>query len=67
MATSRIDRRPSITLGPFHDDYFVELQGERRVGIERGVSHSESWSREVEQGIRRVKEAGGEADVLGIW
>ncbi|KAJ7597135.1 PDT-domain-containing protein [Mycena floridula] len=59
---TRIDRRPSPRDIPFHDIYFLELL---RNDTE---SPSESrWSQALQDALRRVIEAGGEANLLGKW
>jgi hypothetical protein len=65
LHTTRVDRRPSLEPVPFHDVYFVELE---RVETEQGLSGTNSsWIEEVEDGIGRVKDIGGEACLLGVW
>ncbi|KAJ6547340.1 Prephenate dehydratase-domain-containing protein [Mycena capillaripes] len=59
MPVSRLDRRPRLESPvPFHDVYFAEL--------ERGDSGG-PWPSDIEQSIDRVRAAGGEAELLGIW
>lgn len=74
-AVSRVDRRPSIQPIPFQDVYFVELlerfdnlninDGDGSDGLEReGESR---WAKGVQDGVRRVNDGGGCAQILGIW
>jgi hypothetical protein len=70
MDAIRVDRRPSVHGIPFHDVYFVELQEEdKKYVVETGVTvrSIDWWSLEVEQAMVRVRERGGEAQLLGMW
>ncbi|EDR15630.1 uncharacterized protein LACBIDRAFT_300746 [Laccaria bicolor S238N-H82] len=62
-----IDRRPSVSLKPFHDVYFV---GVCNFVDEPGRSSEDlwgSWTSEVDEAAERVRRTGGEIDVLGVW
>lgn len=60
---TRIDRRPSRT-GPVSSDiYFVELQGPAH----RDPTPPAAWFAEATKAVQRVKEAGGEAQLIGLW
>ncbi|KAF9005077.1 Prephenate dehydratase-domain-containing protein [Cyathus striatus] len=60
----RIDRRPSMVATPFQDIYFVELHGDRPDSI---PAHCPDWKLRVQQSLERLKRAGGNANLLGIW
>jgi hypothetical protein len=66
---TRVDRRPSIHSIPFHDVYFVELQEDKKCGDEADVAARpiDWWSLKVEQAMVRVRERGGEAQLVGAW
>ncbi|KZW00640.1 PDT-domain-containing protein [Exidia glandulosa HHB12029] len=53
LSTLKIDRRPALSPQPFHDVYLVEVQ--LRDGDD------------VDAALKRVREAGGEAVLLGSW
>jgi hypothetical protein len=62
-----IDRRPSVSLEPFQDVYFV---GVCKFVDEQGRSGEDlwsSWTSEVDEAAERVRQTGGEIDVLGVW
>ncbi|KAI0094760.1 Prephenate dehydratase-domain-containing protein [Irpex rosettiformis] len=65
---TRIDRRPSLSDVPFEDLYFVELEelGSPMESPPR-AERLESWATKVNSGVKRVKAAGGEATILGVW
>jgi len=70
LCVTRIDRRPSLHLIPFHDVYFVELEEgntNRAVRNGDGVRNDKSWMKAVEDGIQHVIEIGAEAQFLGSW
>lgn len=56
---ARIDRRPDATKGPFHDEYFVEVQRETAADL--------SWREELDLALGRIAAEGGTGQVLGIW
>jgi len=69
LSAIRIDRRPSYYPVPFHDVYLVELQhgiGNRSTAqsAQQGI---QPWKSEIEAGLERVKDIGGEAVLLGMW
>jgi hypothetical protein len=55
----KLDRRPSLTEEPFHDVYFAELQAS-------GDSKN-AWTTQVQQGVERIRDCGGLAQILGTW
>jgi prephenate dehydratase len=57
---SRIDRRPSLHSATFHDVYFLEVHAE-------GGRESVAWFDRVNQAVERLRQAGLESAVLGIW
>jgi len=62
MAITRIDRRPNPKATLFHNIYFLE--------VEKGTTMSipyESWAATVDSTAQSVKQAGYDADVIGIW
>lgn len=64
----RIDRRPSPEALPFHDVYFLELGGggqESALALTRLVDCS--WTSKVEREVGSIREAGGDANLVGIW
>ena len=65
---TRIDRRSSLSDVPFEDLYFVELE-ELGSPLESTPQPErlESWMIKVNAGVKRVKAAGGEATILGVW
>lgn len=65
LPVKRIDRRPSLDPLPFHDVYLIEVQ-------ESCTEHDTlkklpSWIYDVEEGLQRVRSAGGVASLLGVW
>ncbi|KAG2159963.1 Prephenate dehydratase-domain-containing protein [Suillus bovinus] len=58
---SRIDRRPSPYSSTFHDIYFLE------VFAEGGKESDVTWCDCVNQAVERLRQAGLESTVLGIW
>jgi hypothetical protein len=58
---SRIDRRPSPYSATFHDVYFLEVYAEG--GRESDIA----WLDCVNQAVERLRQAGLESTVLGIW
>ena len=61
MAVTRIDRRPSIGTVPFHDTYIVELEQDGN------AQDDNSFAREVEAAVDRIRDSGGDARPIGIW
>lgn len=61
MPISRIDRRPSLCPKSFHDVYFLEVYAEG------GDKNDVSWIDCVSRGVERLRQAGLESMVLGIW
>ncbi|KAJ7134971.1 Prephenate dehydratase-domain-containing protein [Mycena crocata] len=60
MSVSRLDRRPQLDSPRyFQDVYFVEL--------ERGETDGPSWSSDIDHAIKRIRDAGGEAELIGLW
>ncbi|TFK77006.1 PDT-domain-containing protein [Pluteus cervinus] len=58
---SRIDRRPSLESEPFHNVYFLEIQStEAKEG-------DKNWAETVNEAVGRVRDAGGLADIIGLW
>jgi len=66
LSAIRIDRRPSSYPVPFHDVYLVELQHDIGDGT-TAQQDMQPWVLEVEAGLERVRNIGGEAVLLGIW
>lgn len=62
-----IDRRPSLSLEPFHDVYFVGVGNFVDEPGRSGEDLLSSWSAEVDEAAERVRQRGGEIDVLGVW
>ena len=65
----RIDRRPSLTDVPFDDVYFVEV-GDVTLPVlsdPAAKSCEEEWRERLDAGIQRIRAAGGEATILGLW
>ncbi|KAG1826042.1 Prephenate dehydratase-domain-containing protein [Suillus subaureus] len=58
---SRIDRRPSLYSATFHDAYFLEVYAEG------GKESDVTWFDCVNQAVERLRQAGLESTVLGIW
>ncbi|KAG1867956.1 Prephenate dehydratase-domain-containing protein [Suillus subalutaceus] len=58
---SRIDRRPSLSSATFHDVYFFEVYAEG------GKESDVAWFDCVNQAVERLRQAGLESTVLGIW
>ncbi|KAG2044740.1 Prephenate dehydratase-domain-containing protein [Suillus americanus] len=58
---SRIDRRPSLYSATFHDVYFFEVYAEG------GKESDVAWFDCVNQAVERLRQAGLESTVLGIW
>ncbi|CAA7266536.1 unnamed protein product [Cyclocybe aegerita] len=65
LFAARVDRRPSLEPKPFHNVYFVEVQG--TLCDARDAATLEAWTSEVEKAITRVKHAGGLIDLVGLW
>ncbi|KAG1755182.1 Prephenate dehydratase-domain-containing protein [Suillus paluster] len=61
MPISRIDRRPSLGSNTFHDAYFLEVYAEG------GQEDDISWFDCVNQAVERLRRAGFESTVLGMW
>jgi hypothetical protein len=61
MTVTRIDRRPAIGTVPFHDTYIVELEQEV------SIQDDNSWTREVEMAVERIRQADGDAQLIGMW
>jgi hypothetical protein len=61
ITVTRIDRRPAIGTAPFHDIYIVELEQEGN------TQDDNSWAREVEVAVERIRHIGGDARLIGIW
>ncbi|KAG2118423.1 Prephenate dehydratase-domain-containing protein [Suillus clintonianus] len=61
MPISRIDRRPSLRSTTFHDVYFLEVYAEE------GKDSDITWSDCVNQAVERLRQAGLESTVLGVW
>lgn len=59
----RIDRRPSPRTSLSYHVYFVELQGETNIA----VLGDDGWSSEIRRAVQRVEEAGGHAEIIGLW
>ncbi|KAL1951614.1 hypothetical protein VTO73DRAFT_763 [Trametes versicolor] len=68
-AALRIDRRPSLTDVPFDDVYFVEVGDVTLPVLSAAASKcSEAeWLERVQAGVDRIRAAGGEATILGLW
>lgn len=68
VPVTRIDRRPSLSDVPFEDLYFIELEelGSVLETLPR-PDRLESWLSKVNIGVKRVKAAGSEATLLGVW
>lgn len=68
---TRVDRRPSLELVPFQDVYFIELLenvDDNGHDIERPeVEGASQWAQRLQDGVRRINDGGGCAQVLGIW
>lgn len=67
---TRMDRRPSLNHAPFQDVYFVELLETLESPVENGRSkggRNSSWVERIHDGVRRIHDAGGDVQVLGIW
>ncbi|OSD03579.1 PDT-domain-containing protein [Trametes coccinea BRFM310] len=65
----RIDRRPSLSDVPFDDVYFVEV-GDVTLPVPSGSAAKAcetEWLERLEAGIGRIRAAGGEATILGLW
>ncbi|KAF8168006.1 Prephenate dehydratase-domain-containing protein [Crassisporium funariophilum] len=60
LSTSRIDRRPSLDSVAFRDIYFIEVIG-------CGKELLDSWTRDVEKGVARMRSLGGEVTLVGVW
>jgi hypothetical protein len=70
ISATRLDRRPSTYPVPFHDVYLVELQqdtGDEARTQNMQPSTDQPWIVEVQAGLERVKDIGGEAVLLGVW
>jgi hypothetical protein len=68
LSAIRVDRRPSSYPIPFHDVYLIELQQHMEGGDSaQSQGREQSWTLEVEAGLQRVKDIGGEAALLGVW
>ncbi|KAI0639792.1 PDT-domain-containing protein [Trametes polyzona] len=68
-AALRIDRRPSLTDVPFDDVYFVEV-GDVTLPVlsaQASKSYEAEWLERVQGGIDRIRAAGGDATILGLW
>ncbi|KAG0708962.1 Prephenate dehydratase-domain-containing protein [Suillus ampliporus] len=61
MPVSRIDRRPSLCSNTLHDVYFFEVYAEG------GKENDVSWFDCVNQAVERLRQAGLESTVLGMW
>ncbi|KAI0348496.1 PDT-domain-containing protein [Trametopsis cervina] len=68
VPVTRIDRRPSLNDIPFEDMYFLELE---ELGVPVEVpdrsQRIQAWMKRVNAGVQRVKAAGSQATVLGVW
>ncbi|KAI0361194.1 PDT-domain-containing protein [Trametes cingulata] len=65
----RIDRRPSLTEVPFDDVYFVEV-GDVTLPLLSSTankSYEKDWLERLNAGIDRIRAAGGQATILGLW
>lgn len=65
MRMIRIERRPSTYSIPFHDVYLIELQQEGN--FQESGEDGRPWLLDVNSGLQRVREIGGEASLLGVW
>lgn len=61
LSTTRIDRRPAIGTVPFHDTYIIEVEQEGN------TQNNSPWVRKVEVAMERVKHAGGNGRLIGLW
>jgi hypothetical protein len=61
MTVTRLDRRPTIGTAPFHDTYIAELEREGH------AQDNIPWAREVEAAVERIRHAGGDARLIGMW
>ena len=59
----RIDRRPATGTIPFHDIYIAELEQEGPEDIQDSIP----WAQEAEMAVERVRLAGGNARLIGLW
>lgn len=68
-AALRIDRRPSLTDVPFDDVYFVEVGDVTLPVLSAAASKccEAEWLERVQAGVDRIRAAGGEATILGLW
>lgn len=57
---TRIDRRPSLDGVPFRDLYFIELQG-------MDYGEQKPWTLAVDKALERLRQAGADATVIGLW
>ncbi|KAG6888028.1 hypothetical protein C0995_010993 [Termitomyces sp. Mi166 len=60
MDVLRIDRRPSLQ-GNFSNTYFIEIQA--------NATHQgrETWLLAASQAVEHIKQAGGDAQLIGLW
>jgi prephenate dehydratase len=65
MTITRIDRRPNPKAAPFHSIYFLEVEKGTMLSI--STYTYESWAATVDSTAQSVKQAGYNADVIGIW
>lgn len=65
MAINRIDRRPNPKAAPFHNIYFLEVEKGTTLSIPTYTY--ESWVATVDSAAQSVRQAGYNADVIGIW
>lgn len=73
VPVTRIDRRPSLRPIPFDDVYFIEveelgtpLEFRNTTASPSSVSE-ETWLQKVQESVRRVKAAGLDATLIGLW
>ncbi|KAK7694819.1 hypothetical protein QCA50_002007 [Cerrena zonata] len=73
VPVTRIDRRPSLRPIPFDDVYFIEveelgtpLEYRNPTASPSSVSE-ENWLRKVQESVRRVRSAGLDATLIGLW